>query len=375
MKIKTITCHRVYNYGASLQAYALQHYLEKLGHDVEIIDYWPEQFHRRYNLWYIPRNSKYRKIVDKLPFLRYPLGLLKNKGKLKTWGRKNAFIEFENKYLHITSTRYLTSDELKSDPPNADIYITGSDQVWNTDMENGRYPAYYLDFGRKEIKRVSYAASFGIPVVNDEYKDFVTNELKKIDQISVREKSGLKILDSLGIRGGVSVVDPVFLLSNNEWNKLSNYAADYGLQRNGYILVYDFLHNDTRIYDIASKLSKYKKLPIVSINDYSWIKYADKNINCAGPTEFLKLIQNASSVVCNSFHATAFSVLFSKEFYVYPLIGQRNSSRMKDFLFDIGLSDRCEKNEISEIDYSSAKNMLDLLIDKSKMFINNALQI
>lgn len=373
MEIKTITCHRVYNYGASLQAYALQHYLETLGHDVEIIDYWPKQFQGRYNLWFFPKESKYFKIVSKLPLLKYPLGLLRNKGMLKTWGRKKAFTNFEKKYLHVTSTRYLTSDELKSNPPIADVYVTGSDQVWNTDMENGRYPAYYLDFGDEKTRRISYAASFGISLVNEAYKGFVTEELKKIDFISVREKSGLNVLDTLGIGNGVNVLDPVFLLSLNEWSNISDFADDYGLISNQYIMVYDFTHDDTRIRNMAIKLAKEKKLPIVSVNDYSTINYASKNINNAGPLEFLKLIKNASAVVCNSFHATSFCVIFQKEFYVYPLIRQRNSSRMKDFLSEVELLDRFEKEEISDIDYMSANNKLNMLIEKSKSFINNAL--
>lgn len=373
MKIKTITCHRVYNYGASLQAYALQHYLETLGHNVEIIDYWPKQFHGRYNLWFFPQESKYFKIVCKLPLLKYPLGLLRNIRMLKTWGRKKAFTNFEKKYMHISPVRYFTSEELKSNPPKADAYITGSDQVWNTDMENGRYPAYYLDFGDKKTKRISYAASFGIPLVNDKYKDFVAEELNKIDFISVRENSGLSVLDTLGISRGTNVLDPVFLLSPNEWNNLSDFADDYGLTSNQYILVYDFTHDDTRIRNMAVKLAEGKKMPIVSINDYATIDYASKNINNAGPLEFLKLIKNASAVVCNSFHATAFSVIFQKEFYVYPLIKQRNSSRMKDFLSEIELLNRFEKEEMSDIDFSSANNRLNILIEKSIAFINSTI--
>ncbi len=373
MKIKTITCHRVYNYGASLQAFALQHYLEKNGHNVEIIDYWPKQFHARYNLWYVHQESKYRKIIDKLPLLRYPLGLKNNWWMLKTWGRRKAFLSFENAYLHITPITYFNSHELASNPPVADCYIVGSDQVWNTDCENGRHSAYYLDFGDKNTKRISYAASFGIPLVKNEYKEFVAEKIQRLDYVSVREKTGLDILDNMGIHNAVQVCDPVFLLSPSDWEHLLSSTIPYPSLTKGYILVYDFLHNDNRIKDITLKLSKSRNLPIVSVNDYSSVSYAKKNINNAGPLEFLNLIKGASAVVSNSFHATAFSVIFGKDFYVYPLISQRNSSRMTDFLSDIGLLSRFECTEVCELDYSNVSVKLNCQIDKSKEFLFKAL--
>lgn len=147
MIIKTITCQKVNNHGATLQAYALMHYLESLGNDVEIIDYVPERFNHFRP--FVCSTEKYAKnvflktayICAKFPsrFAEY----LKYKNSL----RKTNFENFWNKYYHLTKC-YKTFDELKNNPPEADLYIAGSDQIWNTMMENGKDPAYYLQFAK-----------------------------------------------------------------------------------------------------------------------------------------------------------------------------------------------------------------------------------
>ena len=233
MKIKTITCHHVYNYGASLQAYALQHYLESLGHDVEIIDFNP-WFHRaRYNPFWIHPNAYgiSAKIIKMLPIMKYIVAPLQafRKGMFKTWGRKKAFDKFEKQYYNLTNYKYLSSDDLKRNPPVANIYVAGSDQIWNTYYENGKEPAYYLDFGDKKTKRISYAASLATSSIKDGYESFVKDELNKFNAISVREFTGAQVLNQLGLENISVVLDPVFLLDGKDWEKLSMNAKKYGL--------------------------------------------------------------------------------------------------------------------------------------------------
>lgn len=372
MDIKTVTCHHVYNYGATLQAYALQEYLESLGHNVEIIDY-RLPTHIRYELFSVYPKGRTYNIVKIFPLLKYFLCPIKNRRMLLTWGRKKSFDDFDNNFLHITAKTYHNISELQANPPLADVYIAGSDQIWNTTMLNGKDLGYYLDFGNKEIKRISYAASFGGSKISDVDESFVKDELMNFDAISIREKSGLEILNNLDIKGTV-VVDPVFLLSKKQW------IEKLGLkERNeNYIFLYDFLHDDEKIRNFALELSKTTGLPLCSINDYSSSSYADKQINDAGPIEFLQYLLNAKFVVSNSFHATAFSLIFQKEFATFPLVSQSNSSRMSDLLSNVGLTYRLSPVKIDvlnkKIDWKNIYNKMHISVLASKLFLETHLK-
>lgn len=376
MKIKTITCHHVYNYGASLQAYALQHYLETLGHEVEIIDFNPWFHCDRYNPFWMPKNAIGRaaQIIKIFPFMRYvwyPYKAYKG-GMFKTWGRKAAFDKFEKEYYHLTPIKYYSSEQLQKKPPRADVYVAGSDQIWNTFSENGKEPGYYLDFGKESIKRISYAASLASSTIMEEYKVFIKEKLARFNAISVREKTGAKLLIDLGIDNISVVLDPVFLLDKSEWQQLSLKGNLYGLSHESYVLVYDFLGNDNNMISFVKKYAEEKSLIIVSINDFSERDYADININNAGPLEFLSLVDNAACVVASSFHATAFSVILEKEFYTFNLKGHNNSSRMLDFLSTIGLQDRMNSEDIIDnpIDWKKISSNLLLKLKQSKEFLN-----
>lgn len=375
MRVKTITCHHVFNYGASLQAYALQHYMESLGHEVEIIDFNP-WFHRdRYNPFWISKNAKGKiaSLVRILPFMRYVLQPIKayRCGMFDTWRRKSAFEQFEHLYYNLTKIKYSSSKELQSNPPQADIYIAGSDQIWNTYSNNGKEPGYYLDFGSKSIKRISYAASLATDNIKDGYKKFVLERLKNFDAISVREETGAQVLNQLGLNDIDIVLDPVFLLDKYEWRALAKKGKKYDLPSNRYLLVYDFLGNDEHMISFIKSYAKEKSLMIVSINDFSTRSYADVNINDAGPLEFLSLIYNAACVVASSFHATAFSVIFEKEFYTFNLVGHNNSSRMHDFLSLCGLTERMNPqiNHSQLINWKEVSGKLCTQIIKSKDFL------
>ena len=378
MKIKTITCHNVYNYGASLQAYALQHYLEELGHEVEIINYTPWYLSRRYNPMYFNREKKslYTKILCYcLPYRRYHLAKnYKESFDYKTPERKKAFDLFTKIYLRLTETNYTVVDELQKNPPLADLYIAGSDQIWNTTYCNGKDPAFYLDFGDCKIRRSSYAASIAVSGIDNKIGKFIKNQLKKFDAISVREKTGVDILKSLGIDNVTEVLDPVFLLSQNYWNFLSEKGQSYDIGEH-YILLYDFICNDEYIKNFTLALSQKYNMEIIAVADQRVVGYADRTITNAGPLEFLSLIRNADYVVSNSFHATVFSVIFQKNFYTFSLKTQNNSSRMADFLSKIGAEERLNPvSEVFEIDYSFVSEILQIKIEQSKNFIKDIVE-
>jgi len=161
MKIKTITCHNVYNFGASLQAYALMTYLTSQGHQVEIIDYMPDYIRKNLSLWAIGPKWN-RNIFIKCAFYCYviPIRIMQSKSRKK-------FDKYTRKYLHLTQ-RYNSFQELLNNPPEADIYFCGSDQIWNTQIKNGLDPAFYCDFAPMKATRASYAASFSISQIPKE---------------------------------------------------------------------------------------------------------------------------------------------------------------------------------------------------------------
>lgn len=245
MKIKTITCHDVYNVGASLQAYALMRYLQKQGHDVEIIDYKPDYLSGHYRLIGVD-NPKYDFFFLKQVYIlaKFPQRLMARIGK-----KKRNFDTFRKKYLKLTDKRYHNCQELLENCPEAELYIAGSDQIWNPLYQNGKDEAFFLKFVPDFKKRISYAASFATDEINIEDKEKMRNWLEKFDAVSVREESALSVLNSIGIKG-MQVCDPVFLLSESDWEKMAT-----GVYEKSYIFVYDF-DNSSKINQMAVCISK-----------------------------------------------------------------------------------------------------------------------
>ena len=367
MKIRTITCHDVANYGAALQALALQTYLEKSGHDAEIIDYLPA-YSRPYNLWAVHPSSHLYKPSQYFFLFKLFWAVRKYIYVHPTMKRLNAFHEFNKKYFKLTRC-YSTYAELANDPPKADIYIAGSDQIWRTNMNNGKDPAFYLQFGDKTVRRISYAASFGLPYLTDGMDYLVRTYLSGIDAISVRELSGVKILDKLGLHGRL-VVDPVFLLTKTEWIEL--LCLKETLVNEPYLLVYDLnrgnMPNEKRSF--VRRYAKENGLKIIAVNDTRETDYADVNINNAGPAEFVNLIANARFVLSDSFHATAFSCIMHTPFRVYFSLEQ--AARIEDFLKIIGLNYcmNCPIEKDCEFDWNKVQNILCEKIMESKDFLN-----
>lgn len=357
MKIKTITCHDVYNYGASLQAYALQYFLMSLGHDVEIIDYKPDYMRNHYKFWYVPKSSRFYEKANKSVLFKFLLCCYFAPMRFSTYGRKNKFDLFRKEFLHLTR-RYNIYNELQNYPPDADVYIAGSDQIWNSSLSNGKDPSFFLQFGDKKVKRIAYAASFGIPEIEEKHKAMNRKWLETFDAIAVRESTGVGILKSLGI-DGVEVLDPVYLLTKSEWEYL---AGEKRIYNNRYLLIYDLCLNDDRLYIEAKKISEKYNLKIISVDGTAKCPYADKNISDAGPREFLNLIKNAEFVITNSFHATSFSIIFHIPFAVF--YKYNNISRMHDLLVQLGLIN-CLNSKENKYTYDWAE--IDLLL-QSKIF-------
>lgn len=366
MITNTITCHDVYNHGASLQAYALQLYLESLGHNNEIINYKPPYLSGHYDLWKVCNPAWDNNYIARLIYLS-----LKLPGRILYLKRKSAFDRFTKACLRLTQKRYACNDELKNDCPEADVFIAGSDQIWNTLFENGKDPAFYLDFAPESKIKISYAASFATEKIFNGYEDFVKRMVARLDFISVREQSGVELLHNMRIYNAIHVCDPVFLLDEKEWADLTPIV--YNCK---YLLVYATEKSDL-LKRISISIAKKMRLKIYSIGAFH-LNYANRNFQMAGPAEFVSLIKSAEYVISNSFHATAFALIFQKNLCVVNR-SEAINTRMKNLLESLGIYNRLvgdgfDVDELTErIDYQKVNKLLSTTISNSKRFLQKSI--
>lgn len=364
MQIKTITCHEVYNHGASLQEYALLEFLNSNGHQAETIHYKPDYLSGHFNLWALS-NPKFN-----IPILKQLYLLAKLPGRLKSLPRKKAFDQFAEKYIPTDKTLYTRNTDLKHNLPKADAFICGSDQIWNSFFQNGKDPAFYLNFVPKTKRKIAYAASFAIDELADEVKPLVEENVANLDYVGVRETSGVRILNELGINNAVQVLDPVFLLDKRHWQ--SKFVSHINEE---YIFIYDFDSNPL-IKEIALQLKKEKGYKIYTVNGN--IDYADQNFVLEGPEKFLSLVFSAKQVISNSFHAVAFSLIFEKQIIVINR-SEKINTRMRDLLALFNLNQRLvstkqESSNLTEIDYKLINSAKEFHIQRSKEFLLKALK-
>ena len=265
-------------------------------------------------------NPKWEKnIITKIIYLS-----LKVPYRIPGLKRKREFDKFTKKYLNITPNRYSSNEELKVDIPQADAYLCGSDQIWNSIHRNGRDSAFYLDFVPNNKIKASYAASFATDSIDDVYKEFVKENVSKLDGVGVREISGVRIVHNLGIKKAVNVFDPAFLLDENEWNKIGKENFN-----EKYILVYDFDKNPL-IEKLAKEIANKHGYKIYTISHYK-AGYEDKSFRYSGPETFVSLVRNAEFVISNSFHAVVFSIIYEKQIAIVNRTEAINT-RMRDLL-------------------------------------------
>lgn len=363
MIIRTITCHHSYNHGAMLQAFALIHYLQSLGHDASVIDYWPTYLKDKHRIppVYNHKVIRWLYLLAKLP------------SDIKRRRRKLAFHSFFKHFIPVTKEAYQTVEQLRQNPPEADLYIAGSDQIWNTSFKNGLDAAFYLDFGSPK-RKISYAASFATEELKNGTAPFVKKLLGNLDSIAIREQSGLQILEGLGYKGQV-VVDPVFLLSPEDWDRFDTMP----LAGESYILTYDFENNGLSVAAVARNLARLYKCKIYSVSPFKQ-SYADYDFNEITPGEFVSLVRHAKCVIGNSFHGMAFSMIYGKDFFVVNRSDGLNI-RMQDLLNRYGLGERLVNVETSDeqlikhVDYEKVMKRLSQDIESSKSFLKHQIEL
>jgi len=281
---------------------------------------------------------------------------------------KKAFDKFTASYLNVDTVLYKSNHELKKNPPQADAYICGSDQIWNTLYPNGKDAAFYLDFVPDDKLRLSYAASFAIDEIADGIKPFVREKTKRLSSVSVRETSGISILKQLGVKAQ-QVLDPVFLVSGKHW--VETFVTPLYEK---YIFVYDFDSNPL-IEKLAKEIALRKGYKIFTVNRN--ISYAHKNFWYCAPDMFISLICHAQYIITNSFHALAFSLIFEKQLCVVNR-HEKINTRMRDLLDLVGLNqylveDIADFELLPLIDYKIVNPTLAKYIENSKSFLKDNL--
>lgn len=340
MKILTLTTYQGYNYGASLQAYALQTFLKSRGHETEIIRFEPEYLMRYYSFWYVNPESK----LSKNAVTRILYRIMKWAHRRTTLKRKHVFDFFNHHILKETAKTWKSSKELMNYPPTADLFLCGSDQIWNVLYEAGQDPVFYLEFVQ-EGKKASYAASFSFTELPEKHFRRIQYSLRKFDAISVREHQGKKLLDNMEIQS-TWVLDPVFLLPVSTWNSLIRQVdnktissfINYEELTEKYLLVYDFEGNE-KLKAFAQKYAKQKGLKIYAITDRFPLRYADRNFKNAGPVDFVRMIKGCEAFLSNSFHGTAFSIIYHKPVFIFKRELHKVNSRMESLVTLFELQD------------------------------------
>lgn len=343
INVCTMTHHTVPNFGAVLQAYALQKALEKLSVDSEILNYKSIRVEKNYY-----RSFKLCQTVkDKIKYFLF-------------FFQRKRYKKFDNFVsTHLKISREYTKEDLPMAEDKYDLFIAGSDQVWNLNIHNGD-TSYMLDFVKDNSKKGSYAASFGYMEIPSIYKDISYNLLKQFTYLLVREKTGIDIINQLNINTHTyQVLDPTLLLTKDDYLPFVKSKV-----KTKYILLYDLICSN-ELKEFAFKLSKETKLDVISINSsFQRIKGA-KNIFSAGPDEFIDLIAKSEYVVTSSFHGIIFSMIFNKNFY-FGLNKEKinNNSRIIDLANKFGFSDRNIEyfSEIKDIEY----NPINMKIEKER---------
>lgn len=371
MKIGIITYSCAQNYGAVLQTYALYSVLKEMGHDVFVVDYIPE----RYQIGVEGYEDKY---LEHTNFWK------KNKLLMYIWKRTRykcmkdnmkIFRDFLNKNVVLSKT-YYSYEELLKETPEADLFVTGSDQVWNSDFLWGEKIdlPYYLAFSNG--KKISYASSFGKTKLTNEEKPLIYNELRKYSHISVREKSGKNIVNELGLEA-VDVVDPTLLYGGERFKAM---AGEQTVQ-NPYILVFQITY-DKRLVAMAQRLAKKvgKELVVIIPKMEDKLKAKKHSIVLPKVEDWIAYFANTDYVITDSFHATAFSIMFHKNFTVNMAAGY--NSRLNNILDHAGI-ENCKLETLDfnvllkqyehSIDYKYAADNVKQWVNISRNWLEEAI--
>ena len=365
--------YRSNNYGGNLQAYALATYINKFSElHAEQICFDFSDFEKK-DGWNAPKNNttvrnirvghifktllkktvySFKKIITLNTYKKPTIKFLDMLNASKFALRINAFSKFNSEIIPHSSSVYKRNNIEKCNC-FYDIFITGSDQVWSTPDD-----VFMLGFANNKTK-ISYAASIARAEIPQNHKDFIKNKITDFKRISVRDKTDKSIVSSLTDLPVDIVLDPVFLLDKEDWDKISSKRQ---FSNTGYIFCY-FLGASKKYKKIVRKFAKIHNLKIVFIPNFrdnenktiaDDLFFGDYRPYDVSPSDFLTLIRNSKYIFTDSFHALAFSLIYNKNFYVFDRISKwgKMNSRISNLLGTVGLSERfCCGEDKENIDY------------------------
>lgn len=342
------------NYGQLLQTFSMQRYLAAKGHDPFLIRY-----DARVNCFPFNREggNKLLKYARRLPYYVRQYFIQKQKRRMKSlYGQivdydRRDFEGFRRKYL--VATPEFDFDGLRADPPHADAYICGSDQIWYPSNDD----AYFLSFVPEGRLKIAYAPSFGgFKVLPESARDRIKGLLESFDALGMRESSGVDVCRELGFRKAMKVPDPTLLLPREGYSELVSAGRIAVVPKRRYALVYLIGHAVKKSFKDVERYVASKGLELVYVGTQGRADM-DRTENPT-PQEWLALIDSASLVVTNSFHCLVFALMFHKNFVALPMAGSdaRNNDRLEDILRESGLENRLvvkgfPKTDLSDEDF------------------------
>lgn len=371
LKKKRVATHTFINsdnYGSVLQAYALLATLNKIGYDAFVIDYFKDEVKELYQIMK-PNTSKYNFLTNCYSRLHYSQLLMKQK----------RYADFREKYIPKTPTKYTEHCQLLANPPEADCYICGSDQVWNTQIADFD-SSYLLDFVQSGNK-ISYAASGITKNTPDSGIEMIASALEHFDAVSVREEIGKKRINKRMGDTAIRVLDPVLLLTSEEWRGvLAQHSFDDLPQKVSYMFCY-FAGGISKDFEkYTARLAKKMGLKrILIMPEWRNIFRSGEKYYQAGPLEFMALLNSAEIVCTNSFHGTALSILLNKPFVV-GLHVPFSEDRITTLLNSCGLAEREIDPAIDEpdamaeqIDFSKSNSVIQAERERSINWLKMAI--
>lgn len=372
MKIGIITFHRAENYGSVLQAYALNHYIRMILPEAEVeeVDYESEVQHGLYRIFTKPKSI--------LGLARFVHTLCNYKALAC---KKKKFIDFIDKYIPLSSSIHgdITESELIDYATKYDILICGSDQIWNMRCADSN-EFYFLSFATGKTKKVAYAPSLGLSNFNKDEEKLLKTRLSSFDYLSTRESTGAQIISRLVNKNVEVVCDPVLLFSAVQWRQLASSVSPI---KERYILCY-FIGDISGMRQYVKRVKQEIGISkvIVIIKNLRDIKSMYSTQFDAGPIDFLNLMEHASYVITDSFHATCFSLLFHTKFWVFVESNSMSkpNSRIYNILKIANCQDRILTDETmnqvdvdAEIDFSVSDSNIESYSLYSKKYLDKAL--
>lgn len=369
------------NYGQLLQCYALQKYLKDLGHEVFLIRY--DFVNRK-----LP-HQKWRKLAKAVliyPVIRYIVNRRKQRAlasQIAFLNAKNSerkFDEFRNQYIVSSKDIYKSLEELQQDPPIADAYVTGSDQVWSQLLNFKENETFYLNFGSNNVKRISYAASFALDTYPESLADKLYENLQRFDAISVREQTGVEICKRIGVNAEL-VVDPTLLLNSDVYRNLAEKK-----HQEKYVFIYslNISSSEEMSYEAIQSYAQRENAKIIVTPSSGCLPglelFEDATYEYATIPNWIANIDNSILTVTTSFHGIVFCLLLHTPFVYVPLSGAlaKMNNRAKDLLKQVGLQCRILEGNMSfddicrnEIDWIEVDEKLNAMRKKSYSFLKS----